>query len=250
MLGESWPLGRIDHGNTYVTRGMNMIAYRRLLARIASALVLAGAFVVASAERADAALIVWICNDVACSAGGDTMVVDNGAGDTNAAVGRISVSVSDGHASEFASSYPSAGSPTSPILSLNYDIDAQGFAALNNTPYFFATQDGFMSTGTLGIQADASAGGGTVNVFSGAGSFLPPGGAAIFTCALDCTGSAPTFGATPYYLAIRVNPTAGVGGGARGDVTVQTVPDGGTTATLLGSVLLAVGMLRRRLGKG
>jgi hypothetical protein len=228
---------------------MNMIAYRRMLARTVSALVLAGAFVVVSAERADAALIVWICNDAACAAGGDTMVVDNGIGDTNLADGRISVSVSDGHASEFASSYPSAGSQTSPILSLNYDIDQAGFAAIG-TPYFYATQDDFLAIGTLGIVANATAGGGTVNVFSGAGSFTPPGVAPIFNCALDCSGSAPTFGSTPYFLAIRVNPTAGTGGGARGDVTVQSVPDGGATATLLGSVLVAVGLLRRRYGNG
>jgi hypothetical protein len=210
---------------------------------------LAGAFVVVSAERADAALIVWICNDAGCLGGDDTQVVDNGAGDLNLADGRISVSVSDGHASEFASSYPSAGTQTSPILSLNYDIDAAGFADIG-TPYFYATQDDFLATGTLSILANSTAGGGMVDVFSGANSFAPPGGVPIFSCALDCGGSAPTFGSTPYFLAIRVNPTPGTGGGARGDVTVQSVPDGGTTATLLGSVLVAVGLLRRRFGNG
>ena len=47
-----------------------MIAYRRMVARTVSALFFAGAFVV-GALNADAALIVWICNDAACSAGGD-----------------------------------------------------------------------------------------------------------------------------------------------------------------------------------
>lgn len=230
-----------------------MIAYRRMLTRMLSALALAGAFVVVSADRADAALIVYVCNDAACAAGGtfvDQTIVDNSVDDLNPADGRISLNLAGGHVDVDASSYPSAGSETSPFLALTYDLDSAGFAELDGTPYFFATQDGFTSTGTVGILANASSGGGTVDVYSDGGSFTPPGAAPIFTCALNCSGFAPTSGSVPFYLAIEVAPTAGTAGTARGDVTLESVPDGGTTATLLGSVLVVVGMLRRRFGNG
>ena len=180
------------------------------------------------------------------------MVVDNGAGDTNAAVGRISVSVSDGHASEFASSYPSAGSPTSPILSLNYDIDAQGFAAFNNTPLF-------RHAGRVHGNRHPRYPGRCLrrrrygNVLSGAGSFSSSGVPPIFYLRVGLQRFSGDFRVHTYFLAIRVNPTAGVGEAHAATCTVQTVqtvPDGGTTATLLGSVLVALGLLRRRLGNG
>ena len=232
-----------------------MKAYRNLLGRMVSGLLLAGAFVVLSAARADAALIVYICNDAACAAGGtfvDQMITDNGAGDTNTTLGRISAQVAGGTVIELASSYPSVGTAATPTLKLSYDLDLVGFAALDFTPYFFATQDGFTTTGLAGVEADASSGGGTASLYTGAGVFAPgPGnfslvspGAAVASCVLDCNTAAATFATAPYYLAIQVAPTPDAAG-ASGDVTV-TVPDGGSTAMLLGSMLFAFGAFRRK----
>lgn len=224
-----------------------------MLARIVSALVMAGAFVVASAERANAALIVWICNDIACSAGGDFMIADGSGDDNNPNAGWIEASEHLGTVSVSGQSYPAAGTPGAPLLALTYELNADGFANLGGTPFFYATQNGFTAVGTATMQADASAGSGTVRIFTGANLpvFAPPGGVPILTCMLDCGGTAPTFAIQPYQLTIGVAPTQGAGGTARGDVTVTVaVPDGGTTATLLGSVLVAIGLLRRRLGNG
>ena len=219
-----------------------MNAYRRMFAKMAGALVLAGAFVVLSAQRADAALIVLVCDAFACGGGIFETIADGDADDLSAAAGRVSVDFGGGTVNVTANSYPSAGSPSEPFLSLTYDLDEDGFTALGGTPYFYAVQDGFTAPGNFAVEADASSGGGNTTVYTD--GFVP-----IFACALDCTGFAAV-AHSPFFLAIEVAPTAGTLGTARGDVTMTTVPDGGTTATLLGSVLLAVGMLRRRLGNG
>ena len=58
-----------------------MRLHRHMLARVSSVLLLAGAFVVMSAARADATLIVYVCNDAACGGGGIDFTIADGSGD-------------------------------------------------------------------------------------------------------------------------------------------------------------------------
>jgi hypothetical protein len=206
--------------------------------------------VVLSAPRAEAALIVWVCNDAGCLGGDDVMVTDQSLDDSSGTLGEISAVVA-GVGVQTALTYPEVGDPSSPFLNMHYNVSSAGFASLG-TPFIYAAQDEFTGTGTLGFVANASNGGGTATLFAGAGSFLPSTGIPIVNnCLMPCDTSAASPGFPPsYYLAIGIAPTAGARDAASGDATVLSVPDGGTTATLLGSVLVVVGMLRRRYGNG
>jgi hypothetical protein len=220
-----------------------------MLARITSVLLLAGGLVVMSAARAEATLIIYVCGDASCS-GGATVFTDQLPGDTDPTLGSLNFSI-DGIASGGASSYPASGSPDLPFLNLRYSFLDAGFTTYP-TPYIFATQDLFTTPGNADFEADASNGGGEASLYAGLGTFLPPAGAPAFSCLMDCAGAGIPVGASPsYYLAIGIAPTAQPGFGASGDATArvtpqQTVPDGGSTAALLGSILLGFGMLRRK----
>lgn len=211
------------------------------LLRVASALLLAGAFVVVSAERADAGLILYVCNDAACAGGDDDVTMD---GDGDGVVGFLNA----GLTVDVAFSYPSFGTAGTPFLSMTYGITSDGFTHYGPQPYIYAAQDGFLaSPGTAFLDANSTNSGGTAFGFTGAGTFDPAGPAADFDCTtnfLNCGGTFPV-GAAPYYLAVGVAPDAP----GTGDVTVTVVPDGGSTAALLGTVLMGFGMLRRRFGK-
>jgi len=210
---------------------------------------LAGALVASSAARAEAVLLVYACNDVSC-VGGDAFVADNGAGDTNLMAGIVSTSFFGGTVDLTATTKPMVGTDSSPYLNLTYSITAAGFQSLSTTPYLYAIETGYTGVGTLNFTADASnptTNGGTGSLLGGTGAFAFPG-TVLFTCTMDCSGAAaaPT---APYYLAIRIQPTVGISGAASGDATAYltaTVPDGGSTAALLGSVLVGFGMLRRK----
>ncbi len=214
-----------------------MKAYRNMLGKVVSGLLLAGAFVVVTAARAEAGLIVYVCNDATCSGGDDFVIVDDGIGDANSAVEGQITAVIAGIGIELATSYPRVGDPSQPYLNLTYSIG--DLSVFGGTPYLYALQDGFTYQGNVLVEADASDGSGQVAVYADLG-------APIFSClAMDCagTGLAP---AAPYFLMIQVQPTAGGLGSASGDVTITAVPDGGSTMMLLGSVLVGFGAFRRK----
>src|SRR5215203_3075407 len=171
---------------------------QRTLTKWVSSFMLAGALVALNAARAEAVLIVYACNDIGCV--GDPFVADGGGGDT----------------------YPAVGSPASPYLNLTYSITAAGFASLGGTPYLYAVETGYTGVGTLNFSADASnppaGNAGQASLLGNTGAFAFPGNV-LFTCVMDCAGSAGA-PAAPYYLAIRLQPNAGIDGAASGDATV------------------------------
>jgi hypothetical protein len=226
-----------------------MRVQQHMLARISSVLVLAGAFVVMNAARADATLIVYVCNDASCLGGDDFTITDDGALDANPGNEGSVTYFTAGGGTITASTYPNQGSEAEPFLNLTYTLSAAAFASLAGTPYVFAAQDGFTASfGSASFIANASNGGGSASLYAGAGTFAP-GIPPLFSCVMNCAGGAIA-PAAPYFLAVGIAPIASARGAA-GDATVlvspqQTVPDGGTTATLLGSILLGFGMLRRK----
>ena len=224
------------------------------LTKLVSSLMLAGALVALSPTRAEAVLIVYACNDISCV--GEVGVSDGSGSDTNPSNGITSASFFGGAIDLTATTKPAVGSAGSPYLNLTYSLTAAGFQALSNTPYLYAIETGFSAPGTLNFTADGSnppaSPSGNATLLGAAGAFAFPGNQ-LFTCVMDCAGSAGAPVAASYYLAIRIQPLPGISGAASGDATVSltpsTVPDGGSTAALLGSVLVAFGVLRRKLGK-
>jgi len=228
-----------------------MKVYQRLLARAMSVLLLAGSLMVVSPARADAGLILYLCTDASCLGGDDFVIEDNDSNDEAPSLGAIVITVA-GITFDTAITYPYIGSEAEPYLNMTYNIGEAGFDYAP-APYLYAAQSGFTAPGTAYMNANSSNSAGTAFFYTGAGSFLPStAGAAAITCAFTsapdggCDGYAAVGGdGVPYYMALGVAPTPGIAGAASGDLTA-TVPDGGSTAALLGSVLVGVGMLRRR----
>jgi len=208
--------------------------------RMGAVFLLAFGMALVNAKPAEAALQVWICNDALCA--GEVAVTDNLAGDVNPVLGAITVITGAGSV-ELATSYPFTGSPANPFLNLTYSFGATDFGILG-TPYVFASQTGFTGVGSARLEANASNGGGITTAYAGAGAFTPPTGTAIIgPLPMDfvASGSVP---AAPYYLALGIQVTAGVGGAASGDATI-TVPEP-ASMTLFGLGLLGAGFTARR----
>jgi VPDSG-CTERM motif len=228
-----------------------------MAARLMSALFLAGAFVLVSAARSEAALIVYVCDDANCSGGANFTIADNSAADTDPDLGQVSIQQPGFTGTLTANTKPALGSATAPALNLTYTLGPAAFTAFP-TPFLFAAEDGFTAGGTATFQANATfLSGGTASLFSGPGTFIPVPAVPTLNCpsiaAPGCTMMGPVGAVTPYYLALRVGPTPNATGFASGDASVQvaaaSVPDGGSTAALLGSVLVGFGLLRRRFSK-
>jgi hypothetical protein len=190
-----------------------------------------------------------------CTGAGDFIITDNSGSDADPTEGFVSFNIS-GFADVDASTYPVLGTEGTPVLTLNYGLSSAGFTSFG-TPFIYAAQDGYTgSPGNALFNANNSLGGGSASLYAGAGTFVPGSGTQVFHCASiapgDCVGGIAPVPTAPYYLALGIVPAPGVGGGATGDASVivtplQTVPDGGSTAALLGSILLGFGILRRKL---
>ena len=185
------------------------------------------------------------------------MVSDGGLLDSNVSPGLVGIQVAGFTGTVTASSKLAVGSPTDPFLNLTYSLGPNAFnPALGGfaTPFLFVTENGFTAfPGTASLNANASSGGGEVALFSGTGTFTPPGAVPEHHLrdALHAIGScqrAPTLLFGPASRPILIT---GASPAASGDATVRVaaVPDGGSTAALLGSVLVGFGMLRRRFSK-
>jgi hypothetical protein len=188
--------------------------------------------------------------------------------------GVVTVNTSDGFwrlviTTGIASPPAPGGTATAPILDLSISATSAN-GSENNPLKIYLGSDGFgptsaawLATMTGHIEAGSGANVGfgtyynTGNAVSSLGTPLPPG-STLLTASGNVSGpsysntqtGAPVTLGSPYALIESVTIDGGVLGGQyslEASLVTTTVPDGGTTAMLLGAALSVLGLIRRKL---
>lgn len=107
-----------------------------------------------AATRAEAAFVLHICDDAACSGAGDLAITDDGGGDLAAGAGQISafeggVGGFSALSIETAFSKPTIGSPGAPQLDISFQAVSSG--AGTKHVWIYASDTGFTGVGPLGL---------------------------------------------------------------------------------------------------
>ncbi len=197
-----------------------------------------------TSARADAALIAYICDDMLCTGGNDTIVTDQGPGDNfpgSVQVGQINAGAINFAGftimTNVAQSKPLIGSAAAPQMDLTFSVVSSD--NLSHTIFLYASDTGFTGTGALALSLDGTqppfgagntvrgrAWGGTSNTeldISGANLRADTGttGATPFDVTLN--GFLPA-GVNPYSLTIGVTITRTAPGTSTGDLNVSVTP--------------------------
>ena len=207
-------------------------------------------------STAEASFLAYICNDAACSGGGDVIVTDNAAGDSNFAVGAISLSgvVVNGVSVLLhgAVTKPILGSSALPSMDLTYQLSGPGVI------WLYASDTDF--TGHTALSAnfnDTIGGSATGQVYGGNSNLNLDLSTPLFSPALNGSGAFSVGGTTPlvgnpvnpYSLTLAVAIDNRVGGGfTSGDISftpAAAVPEP-DSLTMLGLGLLGVASAARR----
>lgn len=222
---------------------------------------------VGNAGTANAAFIVYICDDLLCTGGGDTIVTDQGVGDNfpgSAFVGEVNAGALNVGGftivTNVSQSKPTIGSSSQPQLNLAFNAVTTDNGT--HTVYLYASDTGFISGNTFLLTLGGQSGAGANSVTAGAWggnsntnlNLLNP---LASTSSLGSPFSESVSGtfsptANPYGLTIGIAITrssAGTtGGGLNLSVTnVAAAPETGPSALLMGIGLLGLFGLRRAL---
>jgi hypothetical protein len=226
---------------------MEEFTMRRKLSVFAIAM-LTVAVVLGASSRADAAFIAYICDDAACTGGGDVIVQDNQLGDSIAAPGAISFSGTVGGLTLVVNtsfSKPLIGSTTSPELDITYSAIGSGTAYLYASDTDF-TGDGGTVTATVGGTGPGTI---TTTLYGGnSNANLDRSNQILsFTGFGTATGQlSPT--ADPYSLTLGVRVSqSGIGTISTGDANIA-VPEPASVLMLGLGLLGSAGAIRRRFG--
>jgi hypothetical protein len=228
-----------------------------MIARVGGVLLLASAAVLigGTQNKAEAGFIAYICDDAACSGGGDVIVQDESV--TDGAGGSVGVVQAGGVVAGYevtlnlAQSKPVVGSANSPAMNLTYNATNTGGGSA--TIWFYASDTDFTGVTALNEVFNASAGttvstaifGGNsntnldlTNVLASAGPTVPPTGDLFLTT--------PTLGggANPYSLTVGVSTSSATV--ASGDLKLVPEP---ATMSLFGLGLFSAAMAARKRKK-
>ena len=230
-----------------------------MMARIGGGFVLALAFSVINAAKADAALMAYICDDIACSGGNDLVATDGGAGDVlfGAVPGVISFGGTLAGYEVLVNT-----SQSKPAISTGMDItytvtDTGG--GTGGSVWIYATDTDFAGPAALTGNDDGNGTNGFVTaIICGGNNNDPRDPVNTGPCTTATDNSVADVditlnhfaSANPYSLTIGVEVNV-LGGSSTGNYSVDAavVPEPASLA-LLGSGLLGLGFrVRKRLQK-
>jgi len=216
-------------------------------------------------QKAEAAFIAAICNDAACTGGGDVIVTDNGAGDNDGLFGPpltsgfiVAGGVVDGFEITLnaAQTKPIFGTAAAPAINLSYSLNNL-VGGTAGPIWLYAGDTDFTGGGALTLAVNSTspgqdtvgkALGGDNNVVGANGLNLNPllataSASGVFSTVITSPFSVPTISA-PYALTAGVVVSNATIGAHTGDITI-TVPEP-ATMSLFGLGLFSAAMAARR----